>query len=319
MGDDGKAQNVIRTIQRRGLQLVVPVHQSVAQSPTNSSPTPSAAGRLRYLQGRSGARLSYLVEGEGTPVLRIDAPGWSLEGEQSSPIWQKTAQALSTHHRHLRYSRLYPKDRNKLQTDIDFDDMAEDVATVADAAGFDRFAILTESGGVHAALRFAARYPDRVTRMVIQGGYVQGRSRRSGTDTNDDIIRQIIDKGWHAEAEDIGAAFMLPYLPEGPLEAIMDAARVFREATLRETELAVRDATNQIDNSPYLPKVTCPVLVIHGRKDSVHPVEQAQLMAEGLPNAELWILETANSIPVAGHPLWDQYLQGVLEFLAQDG
>ena len=99
----------------------------------------------------------------------------------------------------------------------------------------------------------------------------------------------------------------------------MDAARVFREATLRETELAVRDATNQIDNSPYLPKVTCPVLVIHGRKDSVHPVEQAQLMAEGLPNAELWILETANSIPVAGHPLWDQYLQGVLEFLAQDG
>lgn len=154
--------------------------------------------------------------------------------------------------------------------------------------------------------------------MVIHGGYVQGRSRRTGTDSAEDVFRHLIDQGWQKETAQIGAAFMLPYFPEGPIEAISEGAKIFQDAVSRETELAMRDLMNEIDSSEFLPKVTCPVLVIHGRHDTVHPVSEARKLAEGLPDAELWIMETANHLPVAGHPLWEEYFSGLLEFLLRD-
>jgi DNA-binding winged helix-turn-helix (wHTH) protein/pimeloyl-ACP methyl ester carboxylesterase len=320
VGDDGKRQAVIRTVQRRGLQMAMPVAAGTLNKPELGStrPVSAASGRLRYVPGRGGERLAWMVHGEGSPVVRVDAAGWSIEGEQTSPVWRETAGWIGSHYRQLRYSTLNPGHCDDGPPRIDFDAMAEDIGTVAEAAGFERFAILTESGGVHHALPFAALNPGRVTRMVIHGGYVEGRARRSGTESTDDIFRHMIDKGWQADTAQIGAAFMLPYFPEGPFEAILDASRIFQAANTRDTELAIRDAVNNADCSGLLQQVTCPVLVVHGRHDAVHPVSEARRLVEGLPDAELWIMETANHLPVAGHRLWEEYTAGLLDFLARD-
>ena len=108
---------------------------------------------------------------------------------------------------------------------------------------------------------------------------------------------------------------MLPYFPEGPLAAILEGAQIFQSAVPRDTELALRDAINEVDNSALLSLIKCPVLVVHGRADGVHPVTEARRIVEGIADAELWIMETANSLPVSGHPLWEDYKAGLLEFL----
>ena len=322
VGDNGNDQKIIRTIQRRGLQMVAPVTRHHTGQDENQPLAPAAGAaahsRIRYVSGQAGMRLAYMVQGEGTPVVRIDAPGWNIESERSSPIWRDTADWLSDHHRQLRFSFLWPEVTNGDPAPIDFNALAKDVETVADAAGFDRFAIITESGGIHAGLRFAARHPERVSRMVIHGGYVEGRSRRTGTESTQDIFRHLIDQGWQKETAHIGASFMMAYFPEGPLDAIVDGARIFQEAVPRETELLLRDAINTVDNGPLLSQVTCPVLVVHARHDAVHPVSEARKLAEGLPDAELWILDTANSLQLAHHPLWEDYKAGLLEFLGRD-
>ena len=322
VGDNGTDQKVIRTIQRRGLQMAVPVvvedTAEQASNPSKREKKPTPGSGIRYISGNNGARLAFMVQGDGPPILRVDAPGWSIEGEQTSPTWRETADWLATHCRQLRYSTLWPDVAENGSDRINFDLLAKDIGIVADKVGYDRFSILSCSGGVHPALRFAARHPDRVEKMVIHGGYVEGRSRRTGTDSAEDVFRHMIDQGWQNETAQIGASFMLPYFPDGPLEAIAEGARIFQNAVPRETELALRDAVNDVDNSELLSKVTCPVLIVHGRHDSVHPVSEARRLAEGLPDAELWILEMANSLPVAGHPIWEEYKEGLLEFLTRD-
>jgi pimeloyl-ACP methyl ester carboxylesterase len=195
---------------------------------------------------------------------------------------------------------------------------AEDIRTVLDAAGLDRVALYSESGGVHSGLRFAARYPERVSRFVITGGYVHGRARRHGTPPEQDALRLMINEGWKSELEGFGAAFMLTYFPEGPLEAVRDAARIMRSSKPPSVELALRDAINTVDNAGLLQEVMCPVLIVHGRNDAVHPLSEARKLAAGLPDARLHVLDTANHFPIPGHATWTPFLHLLTAFLDED-
>ena len=69
---------------------------------------------------------------------------------------------------------------------------------------------------------------------------------------------------------------------------------------------------------PLLPQITCPTLILHGRRDAVHPVSEARKLAAGIAGAELMTFDTANHLPVPGHPLWSDYVRAILDFLNRD-
>ena len=73
---------------------------------------------------------------------------------------------------------------------------AEEVGAAIDAAGFDDVILYSDSGGVHASLRFAAQYPKRVRKLVIVGGYVKGRARRGN---EQDFLRGMVEEDWSYE------------------------------------------------------------------------------------------------------------------------
>ena len=52
--------------------------------------------------------------------------------------------------------------------------MVRDLESVVDAAGLDRFPLLGISQGCAVAIGYAVRHPERVTRMVLHGGYAKG-------------------------------------------------------------------------------------------------------------------------------------------------
>lgn len=314
VGDTGKAQAVIRTVARRGLMLVAEVEADGRGEAAHALPS-GTAPRVRYIAGASGQTLAIAVHGEGPPLLRVDPPAWDVEAEMTSPHWREATDVLAQSYRVARFTRRDFGRSADGTPKVDYQNMAEDIALVADAVGFERFALFSQSGGVHASLRFAARHPDRVARLIIAGGYVEGRSRRSGTDVSKDALRRLVSENWRSEMEEIGAGFMLPYLPEGPLAALVDAARNYQGSVSKETELALRDAINTVDNSALLPMVRCPTLVVHARHDAVHPLSEARKLAAGIPGAELLVLETANHLLVPGKPAWNVFLPAFNEFL----
>ena len=75
VGDDGKAQAVIRTVARRGLMLVAEVSsEAVARALVSAPASTTAAQRIRYCRSGDGRAVAYAVSGEGSPVLRFGPP-----------------------------------------------------------------------------------------------------------------------------------------------------------------------------------------------------------------------------------------------------
>lgn len=311
VGDDGKRQAVIRTVARRGLQLVAEVTPQTEQTP----PGPSSRPHIRYTRTETGQNLAYALNGDGPPLLRVGFFATNLETEWSIPAMRTQFERFGSQHRLARYDEIGCGLSDRDMTTTDLAEKADSVRAVADAAGFDRFALLSESGGCFAALHFAARYPDRVERLVLTGGYVDGRSLRANAQ-QPDPVRALIAAGWGSKEIGLGRAFLLAYGPDGPYEVISAMVDMMQDAVSRDVMLRQRDLVNTASVASLLPQIRCPTLIVHGRNDGIHPLSEAQKMAAGIPDARLVALDTANHLPILGHPTFDQYLDTVMAFLA---
>ena len=313
VGDSGKTQAIIRTIPRRGLIMVAHVSSSDGATPPAER---SGVQRIRYTRNGSGNRLAYSATGEGAPLLRFGMPlitdlefEWRIHSERS------TIDQLSEHFRYLRFDHLGSGQSERIEPDLDFEGQARDACAVADAAGFDRFAGVSMSGGVLAAINFAVRYPERMERLVIVGGYADGRLLRGGT-AGPESLKTLIAEGWEKSENGFSTAFLTSYFPEGPLEDIRPLLEMMQAACPRPTMLRDRDAINTASVAHLLEQVRCPTLVLHSRHDAVHPLSEAQKLAAGIPNAELVILESDNHLPLPGNSAWVPYISTLIDFLS---
>ena len=319
VGDDGKAQAVIRTVPRRGLMLVADVgskaHEAPDAEPDDKIEPSRAAHRIRYCQSDDGYAIAYSVSGEGAPILRCGPPMTSdLELEAAHGLYRSCLSSMAGHGRYLRFDSVGSGQSERVDVFRDFEKQARDVRAVADAAGFERFAGVSFSGGCLAAIHFAAMYPERLTRLAIVGGYAEGRSRRH-TAPAPDALKAMIAEGWERPGSAFSAAFGTSYFPEGPAEAVEQILHEMQAACPPDMMLQDRDAINEASVLHLLKNVQCPTLILHGRGDAVHPLAQARKLAAGIRDAELVVLETDNHVPLYGSACWDGYNSILSEFL----
>jgi len=316
VGDTGKAQAIIRTVARRGLMLVAEVTVEAAGPAAVAAPSlPAPAQRIRYCRSEDGHAIAYAVSGEGPPVLRFGPPSLQdLEIEWAYGLHRSWTSSMARKCRYLRFDTLGSGQSERVLRDLDIETEARDAAAVADAAGFDRFAAVSYSSGCMTALTFAALYPERLTRLAIVGGFVEGRSRRSA-DPAPDALRAMIAEGWARPESAFASGFATAYFPDGPEEERREVLRTTQAACPPEMMLRARDAVNEATAAHLLEHVQCPVLILHARDDSVHPLSQAQKLTAGISGAELVVLETANHVPLHGSLCWESYNRTLAEFL----
>ena len=72
----------------------------------------------------------------------------------------------------------------------------------------------------------------------------------------------------------------------------------------------------RFDCSTYLPDIDIPVLIIHGKKDTIFPVQNAISMAEKIKNSRLILLENANHILVLNN--FEDVREAIEHFLHND-
>lgn len=312
VGDNGKAQKVIQTVARRGLTLkAVPVaHMDSAVASGRDAP------HIRYARSPRGQSLAYAVTGSGPPVVRVGYMYTDISAEWHLSPERTLFDAIAARNTLLRFDPVGTGQSDLVIDEIDFAAMSQDVIAVADSAGFDRFALFSESGGVSVALHAAVAFPDRITKLAIVGGYVDGRLRRRDNPAPDPL-RGLIDEAWSKASEGFASGYLTAYFPEGPLDAIQGFARIMLTACPKENMLKLRDAVNWVSNGDLLPRVQCPTLVLHGRHDGVHPFSEARKLAAGIPDASLVMLETANHAPMPGNPAFEPFLQALTGFLAE--
>ncbi len=322
VGDDGRQQAVIRTVQRRGLVLVAAVESDGADSGSASSARtsdiPGDIQRVRYVRNKDGRRLAYALTGNGPPVLYMRLSGAAnLEVEWSLPASRAYFSEVGRHFTVLRCDPLGSGLSDQEFVETDFSRMAADIITVADAAGIDRFGVYSTSGGVLPAVHLAARYPDRIKRLVIVGGYVDGRVRRRA-DRQPDVIRDMISQGWDEPEGAFATAVLASYFPEGPFDVVKQFVRLMQSSMTSENIVKMRDAINSASIAHLLGRIVCPTLIVHGRRDGVHPISEAQKLASEISSSELAILDSANHLPLPGSPVWDPFMNTLIGFLAEE-
>src|SRR5690606_9407830 len=245
--------------------------------------------RVRYVRASDGARLAWAESGEG-PVL-VKAANWltHLEYEWESPVWKHWLRFFSSHFRLVRYDERGCGLSEWREGPLSLDRWASDLETVIEASWSARPGTLRGMPqGAATCIAYALRNPDRVSRMVLYGGYARGAARR-GAPEAEAVFRAVIDlarAAWGRENPAFRQVFTSRFIPGGTLEQV----RWFNDLCLKtasgEVVARLLEARAHVDLSGALGDVRVPTLVLHARDDEVTPANEGRLLAAGIPGAE---------------------------------
>ncbi len=318
LGDDGKRQAVIRTVPRRGLQIVVPVG---AEGPAEPEEVAQESGPVtaQMTLSRDGSVLAWTSEGQGPPLMRAGHWLTHLELDRASPIWSPFLQRLGRGRRLVRYDFRGTGMSDPECGAFDVERFTDDMEAVADAAGLERFPIFASSQSFAVSCHFALRHPERVSAIVSCGGYAQGSFvREGGADaTFTKALHQMIVQGWGQPEGGMMKAFATLFIPHATNERIAQLVNLQIASATPDRAVEIRECISRFDVVELLPKVQCPVLVLHARNDAVHPFAQARLIAQGLPDARLKMLDSPNHILMSDEPAFAQAFDALDAFLAE--
>jgi pimeloyl-ACP methyl ester carboxylesterase/DNA-binding CsgD family transcriptional regulator len=273
------------------------------------------SGAIRFAITRDGARLAYAQHGRGPPLVRVATWLTHVELDERSPVWRHWIERLSADHTLLRYDERGCGLSMAAVDDLSVDTWVGDLEAVVDAAGLEQFALLGVSQGAAIAVAYAARHPDRISRLVLYGGYARGRRLR-GEQPREEALLAAIRAGWSDRDTTFRHLFSLLFLPDGTPEQMAWFDDLLRTTTTPEAAVALFRARGAIDVRTEAPSVTTPTLVMHARDDRIVDVEEGRILARLIPGARLVVLDSANHILLADEPAWDEFLAVLHGFLA---
>ena len=137
--------------------------------------------QIRFCTTADGVRLAYATIGEGPPLVKVSNWLSHLEFDWGSPVWRHWLTELSRGRCLLRYDERGCGLSDWNPPELSFEGWMNDLETVIDATGLKRFPLLGCSQGASLAITYAVRYPDRVSHLILHGGYARGRLKRELT------------------------------------------------------------------------------------------------------------------------------------------
>jgi class 3 adenylate cyclase len=204
-----------------------------------------------------------------------------------------------------RGSGLSDRDEN----DYSLDAHLLDLEAVVDRVGLERFALFGPLMSGPVVIAYAARRPQRVSRLVFWASYARASEYFGSPQMK--AIRKLRDEDWQTYTETAG------HSATGfsqPAEARRWAAYIRESVTQEALQAAMREAED-FDVSDMLGKVEAPTLVIHPGRAPYPSVDVARGLASGIPDARLVVLEGTAILPWAGD--MEAAVRAIDEFLGE--
>jgi DNA-binding CsgD family transcriptional regulator len=150
------------------------------------------------------------------------------------------------------------------------------------------------SSGGCAAIAFAARFPERVDRLLLYGAYAQGASITSSKVR--EAIVSTVRTHWGLGSRVLADIF----LGEASSSEQKRFAQYQRAAASPEMAAALLELIYRSDVRAELEHVRAPTLVVHRRDDRAIPYRLGRELAAAIPGAALIPLEGSAHFPWAG-------------------
>ncbi len=273
---------------------------------------------IRFCTAPDGVRLAYATHGRGPPLVRVATWLTHLELDWESPVWRHWLDRLGEHHTVWRYDERGCGLSDAEIGEPSVETWVGDLEAVIDATGLERFALLGVSQGAAIAVAYAARHPERISDLVLYGGYARGRRLR-GQREQEEALVAAIRAGWTTDDPAFRHVFSMLFLPHGTAAQMAWYDELLRTTTSADAAVRLFEARGAVDVAATAPRVGARTLVIHARGDRVVPVEEGRLLATLIPDARLILLDSVNHILLAGEPAWEQFVSALRGFLGSSG
>ena len=275
---------------------------------------------IHFCQARDGVQLAYSRIGQGPAIVKTGNWMTHLEFDLESPIWRHLYRELSRDHTVYRYDARGNGLSDREIADISFESLVDDLEAVVDAANIERFALLGISQGCSVSIAYAVRHPERVSHLVLYGGFAVGSRKRARTEAEreaGEAMLTLMRLGWGQEDAAFRQLFTSQFIPDGTKEQA-DWFNELQRISCSPAD-AVRGfmAANEIDVTSLLAQVKTPTLVMHARHDARVPFEVGRRMAAGIPGARFVPLEGRNHLMLESEPAFPRFLDELRTFLSR--
>jgi class 3 adenylate cyclase/dienelactone hydrolase len=262
-----------------------------------------------------GLSIAYQIWGEG-PNNLVVVPGIisHLEAFLEIPEYVHYMRSLSAHFRLVTFDKRGGGMSDRISGAPTLDERTRDIDAVMDAAKIERTALAGFSEGAPMSMLFAARDPQRVSKLIIGGGFAAGRLARGeySLEEHEAFLAELRDNWGKPDGEHY-ITRMVPQSDDPELRA--QIARGHRMCATPTSIAALSDLNARIDVRDILPSIQQPTLVLRREAEYV-PRQVCQYITEHIPDAQY------QELPGNDHPLFfgdaDAYVEAIRDFVLGD-
>ena len=273
---------------------------------------------IQFCRAEDGTALAYAKSGTGPPLVK--AANWltHLEFDWTSPLDAGQIRRLSEHHTLLRYDGRGNGLSDWDTENLSFETMVTDLEAVVDAAGLDRFPLIGMSQGAAVAIAFAARHPERVSHLVLHGGFASGWLI-TGSDAlrqEREAVRALLTTQWGNDNPSFRNLISTHFIPGASDQEVSWFSDFQRKTTSAANVSRFMQAFGEIDVRDQLPRIQTPTLVMHSRGDEMVDMDATRELVSGISGAKFISLESDNHSLLDREPASEVFIDAILKFVA---
>jgi class 3 adenylate cyclase/pimeloyl-ACP methyl ester carboxylesterase len=274
---------------------------------------------IRYCRAPDGVRLAYATAGGGPPLLRSAHWLGHLEYDWELPLHRQFLLGLATDHALIRYDARGNGLSDWDVHEVSLDAWVSDMETVVNAAGLGRFPLVGFSQGCAVSIAYAARHPERVSHLILFGGFALGSNARPNLTAADRerfaAVKTLVRQGWGADSAAFRQIFTTQMMPGASKEQMDAFNELQRLSASPESAVRYMETVAELDVRELLPEVKAPTLVMHVRDDPRVPSALGREIAAGIPGARFVALPGKNHVLLEQDPGLPRFFEEMKEFL----
>jgi pimeloyl-ACP methyl ester carboxylesterase len=252
---------------------------------------------VRFCSTADGASIAYCVDGTGPVLVRVLGHFTHLDMEWEWPALRRLWEALAVTHTVVRYDGRGIGMSAPWEREFTEETRQLDLAAVLDALEVEKAILLGISEGGWTAAVYANANGERISHLILLGGYARGALARPGFDQDEDAaILTLMRKGWGRDTPAFRQIFTSRFFPgsadPGLLAHFNELQRV--SASPDTAARYMESLHRRGDGRDIFMTVRTPTLVMHGRDDQVSTFDEGRLLATLIPGAKLITLPTGN-------------------------
>lgn len=239
------------------------------------------------------ARVRYVDEGEGPPVVLVHGFASSLE------TWAAVIPELKKSHRVLALDLKGFGWTDRPQGDYSPLAQAKLILALMDAKGIDRAAVVAHSWGASVALALALEAPERVSRLALYDAWVyESQLPTFFQFAKAPALGELLFGLFYGERSDERMALAF-YDPKFVTEKLVeDVEKALQRPGTRAAALAAVRGQRYAEVEERYRTVAVPTLLLWGREDLTTPVSIGERLVRQLPQSRLVIYPRCGHFPM---------------------